>query len=967
MNGDGRAPRAGLVRWAAGVAAVTIVLAIGAPLVGRGLLVGADVVRTVPPWSAETPSSFVYRHGGINDTIDAGAPARAALRDALVDGAHLRLWDPYPNGGAPLGSIPNSGLFAPTAWPELLLGVGTGAAWAALLRLAVAALGTFFLLRRLGVGRFAGVCGGLVYATSGFVLAWTNWPQADVAALMPVAFLAADVARARRRIVDVLFVAAVVAALLLTGYLPLVLVALVALALFLLVRWWDETPRAEARDVLRAAGLLLGGVVLGAALVAFLLVPFVSGLGAYDLSYRSHNASGVIPPMALLTTAFPWAQGSPAHPGTLAVLNPEVRRFTVNFVEQFAFLGAAAVVMALWAVLRGRPPRVGRGVYRYSVLGAGFCSILVFGSGPGPLPDLRAVLTDVLYAVPGVEQIPVARFVAPMLFLASLVAGFGIELVAGPPLPRLRWDRRFAIRTAAVVLALAYVVWEPLRQELTLLVDRTSTDHWGDTVVHVASQRGWILRNAAIPMLIGLAAIVVVVVARRWSGRARTVALVTLPVLLAVEGLLVTGSMLPRVDRSEWYPETGLTRYLESHLGHERVAPGGTRTLYYATNSMYGIRSVGGHSLNTRGWHALIKATRPEYQRMLQNRLGRTVRVATSPILDRLAARYFVAPPDAIPFGTRVEAPPATGAVTVGAGRAATAVVPGGPRRAVEVRLLAPSRWRGDLVFLDVTVRDPSGRVLARGSRRLRDRPAPRSVFVPVAGEELPFAPPLTVTVALRSDARDAARLAATGTGTVSLGLVRPAADGLRVTYAGADGVAYRRLHALSRFRWASRAEVVSPRAAVRRLARGVPSDTVLLARPGPAATGAPATVRVERDGPDDLRVRVDARGAGYLVVADAIQSGWRARLDGHPVRLRAADRALVAIRVPAGVHILAFAPAPDGWGTGLVVTLVALGVVLLLVGLAVARRRRARRRPAAHPPDAPDPVAAPAPMHAPT
>jgi hypothetical protein len=268
-----------------------------------------------------------------------------------------------------------------------------------------------------------------------------------------------------------------------------------------------------------------------------------------------------------------------------------------------------------------------------------------------------------------------------------------------------------------------------------------------------------------------------------------------------------------------------------------------------------------------------------------------------------------------------------------------------------------------------VTVRDPSGRVLARGSQRLRDRRTPRSVFVALTGEGLPASQPLTVTVALRSDARDVARLASTDTGAVALGLVRPAADGLRVAYAGADGVAYERLHALPRVRWASRAKVASPGAAVRRLALGVPSDTVLLARRGPAATGAPATVRVARDRPDDIRVRVDARGAGYLVVADAIQSGWRARLDGRPVRMRAADRALVAIHVPAGVHTVTFTAAPDGWEAGLVVTFLALGVVLLLLVWAVARRRRTRRRPSISPDesDASDPMAVPEPVPTPT
>ncbi len=246
MGAEG-ASRRRIATWAAVVCAATILLAIGGPLIGRGLLIGADVTRTVPPWDADTPTSFVYRHGGINDTVDSGAPAREAIRRTLVDDHRLALWDPYPNGGGPLASVPNSGTFAPINWPLFPLGVGHGLAWAALLRLAVAAIGMYFLLRWIGLSRFAGVCGGLIYCTSGFVIVWNNYPQADIAAMIPLLFLTADVLRERRRAINVVAVAAVVAAMLLEGYLPLVLVTLYALGAFLVVRWWDAS-RGDSAD-----------------------------------------------------------------------------------------------------------------------------------------------------------------------------------------------------------------------------------------------------------------------------------------------------------------------------------------------------------------------------------------------------------------------------------------------------------------------------------------------------------------------------------------------------------------------------------------------------------------------------------------------------------------------------------------------------------------------------------------------
>lgn len=972
--------RCRIAGWAAIVCAATIVVAIGGPLIGRGLLIGSDIVRTVPPWDADTPTSFVYRHAGINDTIDAGAPAREAIRRTLVDDHRLPLWDPYPNGGAPLGSVPNSGTLAPINWPLLLLGVSHGLAWAAFLRLAVAAVGMFFLLRRLGVSRFAGVCGGLIYCTSGFLIVWNNYPQADIAAMVPLLFLAADVLRERRRAINVLAVAAVVAAMILEGYLPLLVVVLYALGAFLVVRWWDasggrDPDRPSLSSRLRAAitpgVLLIAAFVLGATLVAFQLVPLLRGVDAYDITYRQNNANRLVPPAALLTSAFPWAQGSPAHPTTLAVLNPEVRRFTVNFVEQFAFLGAAAVVMALWALVRGSPSRVGRGVYGYCVGGAALLLLVLFGSSVGPIPDIGAGVTDALYLLPGINQVPIMRFMALLLFLGAIIAAFGVEHLVATESRPLRLDTGLLLRIGAVLLVLTYLAYRPVRDEITLLVSRKSTDYWGSTLIHVAGQRSWILRNSVAPALIALAAVAVIVVAWRWRGRARTTALVTLPVLFAIEGLLVTTPMLPRVSESEYFPQTGVTRYLAAQLDHERVAPAGTGMLYYATNPMYRIRSVSGHSFTEANWQQLIYATRPEYQLMLQNRLGQSLSVATSPILDRLGARFFVAYPTAVPFGTPQAAPPATGSVTVGNGRRAIGAVAPGPLRAIQVQLLGRERWRGDLVYLDVAVHDPSGKVLARGSRRLIDQSATTTYYVAMTGESLPAATPLQAEFRLRSDGRDTARLAATAAGTVSLGVIRPAADGLRITYADAGAVVYRRLHALSRIRWASQATVKDPDQTYLALLGGtVPPDTVILAQPGPAATRAPANVVVRRDAGDQIRIQVDAKGAGYLVVADAIQTGWQARLDGRPAALRKADHALVAIHVPQGTHTIELVARPRGWRMGIALSLTAIAIFVgLLAWIVIRRRRRARSVPSATPgqglpnpsrsnrPEAPDPV----------
>jgi hypothetical protein len=137
----------------------------------------------------------------------------------------------------------------------------------------------------------------------------------------------------------------------------------------------------------------------------------------------------------------------------------------------------------------------------------------------------------------------------------------------------------------------------------------------------------------------------------------------------------------------------------------------------------------------------------------------------------------------------------------------------------------------------------------------------------------------------------------------------------------------------------ASRATVIAD--ADRRifsLSRGVASDTVVLDRHGPAGSGRPARLRILRDGGDQMRLSVAASGQGYLVVADAIQHGWKASLDGRPVPIRQADHAGVAVLVPSGLHQVTLRYDPSGWKPGLVASGIS---VLLLLAFAVWLPRR--------------------------
>jgi len=243
---------------------------------------------------------------------------------------------------------------------------------------------------------------------------------------------------------------------------------------------------------------------------------------------------------------------------------------------------------------------------------------------------------------------------------------------------------------------------------------------------------------------------------------------------------------------------------------------------------------------------------------------------------------------------------------------------------------------------VDVELADPSGAIVAHGGWR----PAPagpgapkwtQDWVVPVAAENVPAGTRLTARITVGGTAPVTVAASA---GSPALTVVTSTEDGLRLVYA-AESVIYERTRVLDRARWAS-ATVVEPDASARlQLLSGgtLRPDQVVLDAPGPAAEGAPAEVTWVEDGLDEMVLSVRAQGAGYLVLADALQTDWKVTVDGVRMTPVHADHAFVAVPVPRGEHTVRwYYPLP--W-TGPGAWITAVTVLALLVGLGVEEARR--------------------------
>ncbi len=208
------------------------------------------------------------------------------------------------SGGGPLASVPDLGLLDPLSLPYLILPLWLAPAFVVLLSFIAAVGGTFLFLRLLRVSRPASMLAGLIFATSGFMVMWANWPQTRVAALIPALFWAIERLIQRVRLVDVVLVAVVLASMIFGGF-PAVTglrpstsspgtspSASILRHRFALSTW--------VRTTVALAAL---GVVLGVMVTAVQLLPFVHFYGTADLAYRTGDASDGLP---FLRPHLPW-------------------------------------------------------------------------------------------------------------------------------------------------------------------------------------------------------------------------------------------------------------------------------------------------------------------------------------------------------------------------------------------------------------------------------------------------------------------------------------------------------------------------------------------------------------------------------------------------------------------------------------------------------------------------------------
>lgn len=176
-----------------------------------------------------------------------------------------------------------------------------------------------------------------------------------------------------------------------------------------------------------------------------------------------------------------------------------------------------------------------------------------------------------------------------------------------------------------------------------------------------------------------------------------------------------------------------------------------------------------------------------------------------------------------------------------------------------------------------------------------------------------------------------------------------------RLAEEAGEALVYENLRALPRVRLANEVLSLSPDAALEaiktsRLPDGRPYDPERLALveeplslPSNESERSGAA-RVTFVSDTVMEVQTSSQAPSFLVTSDAFYPGWRATIDGSPVRLFRADYALRGVPLPAGNHLVRFEFRPRSFSYGAALSLLSLLALAAFLGLGIMRGGQAEK-----------------------
>ncbi|MFO0985165.1 MAG: YfhO family protein [Planctomycetota bacterium] len=243
-------------------------------LLGQKALSTADILFETPPLDASAPPGFRPKNPTLGDPTFQYEPW-FEFAIAEVRAGRLPLWNPVAACGMPLIGNAQAALLSPfTALHYLAPGHATRAL-ECLLKILVAALGTYLLARHAGTSAVAALLAAVAFSLCGFQVVWLLYPLASAAAFLPWLWLGVDALVRHRSFAAAAGIAVVNGVQLCCGHPETSFYVALAGGCYFLLR----LPAVASGQRRRVLALFLVSQLLGAALAAPQVLPFLEYLG----------------------------------------------------------------------------------------------------------------------------------------------------------------------------------------------------------------------------------------------------------------------------------------------------------------------------------------------------------------------------------------------------------------------------------------------------------------------------------------------------------------------------------------------------------------------------------------------------------------------------------------------------------------------------------------------------------------
>lgn len=538
------------------LAAALIYAVLSIVMVGQGLLPGrtlsgSDWALSSVPWESSKPASVpgLGTNFELADSADVFQPMLQYTRSQLPG---IPLWNPYIGAGRPLLADGQSAVFSPFSIPSYVLPFWNSLAVAAILKLFVAAFGTFLLARAIGM-RFGGaLLSGVVFAFGTFFVVWLAWPLSSVFAWIPWALVMTELAIRRPGRLTIAGLAAVFALQYLGGHPESSFDLVFTSAVWFLFRalLHRQRTKAEIRSLVGPVGAFVGGLVLGIGLAAVLLVPLGEFLlHSADLSRRTGTAADYWGRQYLGALFLHDYWGRPTQVDLTAFM--QVRGW---------YAGAATLMLAAAALLKRSAERIAVALF------AVFCVCMVVGIHP---------VFTIVTKLPGFDAVHNERLLIDFLLCVALLAGWGLDDLSARKLPARLWRRAVLALSAGIfcvpivwLLVAGTLSWHEFGHGLQVAWGfvHPPAPPYGADVFHTATAA--IVRDSSLLIWLPLAGAGLALIAGRLRGTRRLpeMAFVALIVaLITVDLFRANMGFNPAIRTSTAEPPvTGAIRYLQS-------------------------------------------------------------------------------------------------------------------------------------------------------------------------------------------------------------------------------------------------------------------------------------------------------------------------------------------------------------------------------------------------------------------